>query len=207
MDIKDQVKNVAAQGRYGDTMLLHVNPIEVEALAKNMPITVNPETGQPEAFLPLLAMAAPLIGSLAGPALFSALGATTLSPLIASALGAGLAQTAATGDVKKGLIAGLTGYGFGKLFQGLSGAGAAADATKSATDTLTGGGLDATNLIKDTMVANPATNPDLLTSATQAAKDATLQGLGEAGKGAVFSTAPSGSLQYTLQWGRWSRLC
>lgn len=198
MDIKDQVKNVAAQGRYGDTMLLHVNPIEVEALAKNMPITVNPETGQPEAFLPLLAMAAPLIGSLAGPALFSALGATTLSPLIASALGAGLAQTAATGDVKKGLIAGLTGYGFGKLFQGLSGAGAAADATKSATDTLTGGGLDATNLIKDTMVANPATNPDLLTSATQAAKDATLQGLGEAGKGAVFSTAPSGSLQYTL---------
>ena len=37
MDIKDQVKNVAAQGRYGDTMLLHVNPIEVEALAKNMP--------------------------------------------------------------------------------------------------------------------------------------------------------------------------
>ena len=54
MDIKDQVKNVAAQGRYGDTMLLHVNPIEVEALAKNMPITVNPETGQPEAFLPLL---------------------------------------------------------------------------------------------------------------------------------------------------------
>ena len=49
MDIKDQVKNVAAQGRYGDTMLLHVNPIEVEALAKTMPITVNPETGQPEA--------------------------------------------------------------------------------------------------------------------------------------------------------------
>ena len=44
MDIKDQVKNVAAQGRYGDTMLLHVNPIEVEALAKTMPITVNPET-------------------------------------------------------------------------------------------------------------------------------------------------------------------
>ena len=198
MDIKDQVKNVAAQGRYGDTMLLHVNPIEVEALAKNMPITVNPETGQPEAFLPLLAMAAPLIGSLAGPALFSALGATTLSPLIASALGAGLAQTAATGDVKKGLIAGLTGYGFGKIFQGLSGAGATADATKSATDTLTGGGLDATNLIKDTMVANPATNPDLLTSATQAAQDATIQGLGDAAKGVTFGTNPAGQMTYTL---------
>ena len=47
-------------------MLLHVNPIEVEALAKNMPITVNPETGQPEAFLPLLAMAASWSRSLAG---------------------------------------------------------------------------------------------------------------------------------------------
>jgi hypothetical protein len=201
MDIKDQVKNVAAQGRYGDTMLLHVNPIEVEALAKTMPITVNPETGQPEAFLPLLAMAAPLIGSLAGPALFSALGATTLSPLIASALGAGLAQTAATGDVKKGLIAGLTGYGFGKLFQGISGAGAAKDATAVSKDILAGGGTDATNLIKEGLLGMPNTDPKLLTTATQAAKDATLQGLGEAGKGAVFSTSPTGSLQYTLPGG------
>ena len=201
MDIKDQVKNVAAQGRYGDTMLLHVNPIEVEALAKTMPITVNPKTGQPEAFAPLLALAAPMIGSLAGPALFSALGATTLSPLIASALGAGLAQTAATGDVKKGLIAGLTGYGFGKLFQGISGAGAAKDATAGAKDVLAGGGTDATNLIKEGLLGMPNTDPKLLMTATEAAKDATLQGLGEAGKGAVFSTSPTGSLQYTLPGG------
>jgi len=199
MDIKDQVKNVAAQGRYGDTMLLHVNPIEVEALAKTMPITVNPETGQPEAFLPLLALAAPMIGSLAGPALFSALGATTLSPLIASALGAGLAQTAATGDVKKGLIAGLTGYGFGKLFQGASALGSKKDALTAATDTLTGGGLDATNLIKDTLVANPATDPSLLTTASQAAKDATIQGIGaDAAKGITFGTNPAGQMTYTL---------
>lgn len=52
MDIKQQTQNVAAQGRYGDSMLLHVNPAEVKGLASAMPITVNPETGQPEAFLP-----------------------------------------------------------------------------------------------------------------------------------------------------------
>jgi hypothetical protein len=44
-------------------MLLHVNPAEVKGLAQAMPITVNPETGQPEAFLPFLA---PLLGSMAG---------------------------------------------------------------------------------------------------------------------------------------------
>jgi hypothetical protein len=66
MNIKQQTQNVANQGRYGDSMLLHVNPAEVKGLAQAMPITVNPETGQPEAFLPFLA---PLLGSMAGTAL------------------------------------------------------------------------------------------------------------------------------------------
>ena len=73
MDIREQTKNVAAQGRYGDSMLLHVNPAEVKGLASAMPITVNPETGQPEAFLPFLA---PILGSVLGPTLFASLGAT-----------------------------------------------------------------------------------------------------------------------------------
>ena len=55
MNIKEQTQNVANQGRYGDSMLLHVNPAEVKGLAQAMPITVNPQTGQPEAFLPFLA--------------------------------------------------------------------------------------------------------------------------------------------------------
>jgi hypothetical protein len=67
MDIKQQTQNVANQGRYGDSMLLHVNPAEVKGLAQAMPITVNPETGQPEAFLPFLA---PLLGSVAWEQLF-----------------------------------------------------------------------------------------------------------------------------------------
>ena len=130
MDIKQQTKNVAAQGRYGDSMLMHVNPAEVKGLASAMPITVNPQTGQPEAFLPFLA---PLAGSLIGGSLFSG----ALGTLGASALGSGLAQYAATGDLKKGLLAGLTGYGLGTAMQGAGAAKAGADATAAATQTAT----------------------------------------------------------------------
>ena len=91
MDIQQQTKNVAAQGRYGDSMLLHVNPAEVKGLASAMPITVNPQTGQPEAFLPFLA---PLLGGFAGSALLGAGTAAGLSTAAATGIGAGLAQTA-----------------------------------------------------------------------------------------------------------------
>ena len=121
MNLQQQANNVAAQGRYGDSMLMHVNPAEVRGLSQVMPLTVNPETGQPEAFLPFIA---PLLGSMLGPSLFASLGATgALTGLAGSALGSGLAQWAATGDIKKGMLAGLTGYGIGSALQG---AGAAA---------------------------------------------------------------------------------
>ena len=68
MDIKQQTQNVAAQGRFGDSMLLHVNPAEVKGLAQAMPITVNPQTGQPEAFLPFLA---PVLGAAIAPAILA----------------------------------------------------------------------------------------------------------------------------------------
>ena len=47
---------IASKGRYGDTMLMHVNPGELESLDKAYPgvITINPDTGQPEAFLGML---------------------------------------------------------------------------------------------------------------------------------------------------------
>jgi len=43
---------VASKGRFGDTMLLHVNPSEVDAIDRLHPgsITINPDTGQPEAW-------------------------------------------------------------------------------------------------------------------------------------------------------------
>ena len=111
---------MAQQGRYGDSMMVHMNPIEVAGIASLSPtgqLTTNPMTGQPEAFLPFLA---PLLGSLAGStfltgaALPGILGGGALSSAAAGAIGSGLATAAVTGDLKEGLVSGLTGFGIGK---------------------------------------------------------------------------------------------
>tara|TARA_S200002703_G_scaffold151525_1_gene151044 strand:+ start:3686 stop:5779 length:2094 start_codon:yes stop_codon:yes gene_type:complete len=110
---------MAQQGRFGDSMMVHMNPIEVAGIASLSPtgqLTTNPMTGQPEAFLPFLA---PLLGSLAGSALAggtlaTSLGLGGLGSAAMGAIGSGLATTAVTGDIKEGLVSGLTGFGIGK---------------------------------------------------------------------------------------------
>ena len=131
---------IAQQGRYGDSMMVHMNPVEVEGLASLMPngqMPINPMTGQPEAFAFLL----PMLSSVFAPAAFTALGggATTglaglmttigANSALASGIGSGLATTALTGDVKKGLASGLTSFGIGSAM------GAAADVTSDAAKT------------------------------------------------------------------------
>ena len=106
-----QGQQLASHGRYGDTQLVHMNPYEVQGLASMSPtgqLTKNPVTGQPEAFLPMLA---PIIGSVVGKA---ALGKAVGSGL-AGAIGSGLATWAQTGDFEKGVISGVTGFGLGKV--------------------------------------------------------------------------------------------
>ena len=132
MDIQQQTKNVAAQGRFGDSMLLHVNPAEVKGLASAVPLTVNPETGQPEAFLPFLA---PLLGGMLGPTL---LASTGLSTAALTGIGAGLATYAQTGGSgSKALLSGLTaGMGAKALNTAAQGVAPGVDAaTSAATDT------------------------------------------------------------------------
>jgi LysM repeat protein len=155
MDIQQQTKNVAAQGRYGDSMLLHVNPAEVKGLAQAMPITVNPQTGQPEAFLPFLA---PIFGSMLGGSLLAGstlggLASAGLSKAAAAGIGAGLAQTAVTGDIKEGVKAGLFSGMLGRIFGGGAEASKFAEgaqqATTKATDTITSGLLENPNLIAE----------------------------------------------------------
>ena len=66
--MKHIADQLATHGRYGDTMLVHMNPREVEGIASLVPggkLTINPVTGQPEAFLPFLV---PLLGSWLGSA-------------------------------------------------------------------------------------------------------------------------------------------
>ena len=145
MNIKQQTQNVANQGRYGDSMLLHVNPAEVKGLAQAMPITVNPETGQPEAFLPFLA---PILGGMAGSALLTGAGATAagagilgtagLSSALATGIGAGLATYAETGGSgSKALMSMLTGYGGAKAAELAGGAAASSADIAANTPVLT----------------------------------------------------------------------
>jgi len=128
--MQGMANQMAQHGRYGDSMLVHMNPIEVQGLASLSPtgsLTVNPVTGQPEAFLPFLA---PLLGSMFGSTMLGAAGsalgsgaigtaltAAAANAPLASAIGSGLATTAATGDLKQGILSGLTGYGLGNALQ------------------------------------------------------------------------------------------
>lgn len=117
-------QHLANRGRNGDSMLMHVSPEELhglQALAvhKGTSLTINPETGLPEAFS-LKSLLPALAGFALGPAGFG---------LMSSALGAGAVVggiTALTShDLGKGLMAGLGAFGGSSLGEGLMGMGGA----------------------------------------------------------------------------------
>ena len=123
-----QAERLADQGRYGDSMMVHMNPTEVQVLNQMAPggLTRNPQTGQPEAF----AFLAPLIASMAAKGALGAkmaslatLGGTITSPIAAGALASGITTTAQTGSleegIKSGLMSGLIGKVGGDLIKGL----------------------------------------------------------------------------------------
>ncbi len=131
MSLELAAQHLASRGRKGDTMLVHMAPQEVSGLqalarAHGGTLTVNPDTGLPEAnflkrMLPMLIGAAltPLTGGL-------------INPMTAGMLVGGV-ETARTGNLGKGLMAGLGAYGGAGLGAGLMGAGAnTAGATASA---------------------------------------------------------------------------
>lgn len=133
---------MALQGRGGDTTLVHMNPMEVRRLAALSPdgtLSVNPETGLPEAFKlkDALGVALPLAASFIFPAiapaaLTSALGATGTAALgagIGGTLG-GLAQGQGLGNsLIRGGISGLLSYGIGSALAPAGPAGSAMTAT------------------------------------------------------------------------------
>lgn len=115
-----------SKGRGQDTMLVHMTPKEVGglqalAMAHGGSLTINPQTGLPEAgFL------SSLLPTLIGAGLSVASGGT-LTPLMAAGI-TGLGYGAATGSLKKGLLAGLGAYGGAGLGQGLVSAATPAQA-------------------------------------------------------------------------------
>jgi len=120
-----QASNLASKGRYGDSMLVHMNPAEVgimNAMSGNQ-MTINPETGQPEAFAFLL----PMLGGLLGAGAAGGLGVTSLLGTAAlTGLGAGVGQTVATGSLKDGIMTGLGSFALAGLGGALAGAESAA---------------------------------------------------------------------------------
>ncbi len=110
MSLAVLAQDMASKGRNGDSMLVHMTPGEVAglqalALKHGGSLTINPDTGLPEAsflksLLPMLA------GFALGPAGFGLVS----SSLTAGAIVGGVTGLA-TGSLSKGLMAGLGAYG------------------------------------------------------------------------------------------------
>ena len=119
MSLQLAAQHLASQGRGPDKTLVHMSPNELrglQALAVNHggTLTINPETGLPEAgFLDKL------LPSIIG----FGLTALTGMPAWMAGLGVGAVETARTGNLSKGLMAGLGAYGGAGLGAGLTGAG------------------------------------------------------------------------------------
>ena len=129
MSLHTAANYLQSKGRNNDSMLVHMTPREVKglqdlAMASGGSLTINPDTGLPEAgwldsLLPMLGGAAlmmiPGVGPLAA----------------AGIMGAGYGI--ATGSVEKGLLAGLSAYGGAGLAGNLASAGGSALAEAGGT--------------------------------------------------------------------------
>jgi hypothetical protein len=126
--------HMAAKGRGPDSMLVHMTPEEVQslqvlALKGGGTLTINPETGLPEAnflkkMLPMIAGAAlnffaPGVGTAVG-------GMFGLGAAAGTGLAVGGISALATGSLSRGLMAGLGAYGGASLAGSLANAGTGA---------------------------------------------------------------------------------
>ena len=132
--------HMASKGRGPDSMLVHMSPREVQSLQElamknGGSLTINPETGLPEAgfldsLLPVIAGAAlnfflPGAGAAVG-GMFG-MGAAAGTGIMVGGL-TGLA----TGSLEKGLMAGMGAYGGAGLAEGLAGSAAGSTAAELA---------------------------------------------------------------------------
>lgn len=131
-------QELSAKGRNGDSMLVHMTPEEVGglqnlAMAAGGSLTINPETGLVEAnflkrLLPTL-LGVGLNFVLPGSGIVASLGGKAAT----AGLLTGLGSTALTGNINKGLMAGLQAFGGASLGGALAGKGAAAAAVPTKT--------------------------------------------------------------------------
>jgi hypothetical protein len=187
MTTSHTAQGLASLGRHGDTMLVHMSPHEVAGLnylakKQGTKLTVNPDTGLPEAFS-LGGFFSSLLPTLAGMAFAPATGGFSMAPLLAgAATGAVMAGVQGKDPLMGGLMGGLGGYGGGQLGPAL---GAATPGGYVAGQVVKG----AANPLMDTTV-NTALNQagtSMMTNPliTNAANSMTQAGLG-AGSGVGF---------------------
>ena len=136
--MKEIAQGLASLGRGPDTQLVHMAPSEVRGLqslakAHGGSLTINPDTGLPEAGF--LSSILPMV---IGAGLIAATGGAA-APLVAGmsnaaviGLGVGGIQTLRTGSLSKGMMAGLGAYGGAGLGAGLMSAGATGTAAEMA---------------------------------------------------------------------------
>ena len=134
MSLHVAAQHLASKGRDGDTELVHMTKGEIKglqslALAAGGSLSINPDTGLVEASF--LKRILPMV---AGAGLMMIPG---VGPLAAAGLVGGF-ETMRTGDIGKGLMAGLGAYGGAGLAGSLAGAGAT-EAALAANPGVTGG--------------------------------------------------------------------
>jgi len=189
MSLALAAQHLAAKGRHGDSTLVHMTPGEVAGLqalarAHGQTLTINPETGLPEAFS--LKSLLPMLG---GAALSMIPG---VGPVMAAGImGGGTAL--ATGSLQKGLMAGLGAYGGAGIGGALAGAGASAANTAASNAILSANpGLTAGEIGREMGTAG-FVQPQLAANVNPATMSMTdkltagFRGLGtEAGRSAVM---------------------
>ena len=152
MSLQLAAQHLSDQGRGPDTSLVHMSPRELKslsdlAMAHGHQLTINPETGLPEAGV-LDKLLPTLIG--AGISYFSG---GTINPAMIG-LGIGGLQAARTGSLEKGLMAGLGAYGGAGLTAGLMDTGASLAAqTLAAENASTAANLGADSSARDILLA------------------------------------------------------
>ena len=177
-----QAENVRQMGRGEDSVLMHVTPHELSglqalAMAHGGSLTINPQTGLPEAgflggvFKKLLPT---LIGVgmnfvLPGSGLVATLGGKAAT----AGLMTGLGSLALTGSLKKGLMAGLGAYGGASLAGGIQGAvkGVPVPGAPPAAPVMTNPATGAINSMN-----NMVTSAGITPAATNAVSNVALQG-------------------------------
>lgn len=164
-----EAKRVQQQGRNGDTMLVHMNPDEYNAMMAlgglgglvTNGATINPETGLPEMF-----KFKDILPTIVGVA-----GAAFGLPTWAVALGTGATTAITTGDIGKGILSGLGSYALGSLFSDIGASGVTDAAATQAASAGTGAGAGAGTSVAQQAAMNvppaitPTNAPTLISSA------------------------------------------